>query len=416
MSGFFQDLLTGAAGAFFGSDYLRDYTHASKTFRTNYYQNAPKFKFLFHVHFDINPVVFNNFVGGRTSANVGPNSNFGLLVKDIALPKFSFATVQLNQYNRKRIIQTKIKYDPVEISFHDDNGDTINSLWESYYQYYYNDSNNPSVMFAGKRGGSNIGANDYNERTQYKPSITGDDIWGYNGTTTDPEGIKIPFFRNITVFGFNRHNFTAYTLVNPIITNFSHDSYNYSEGGGVMTNKMSLDYETVVYNYGAIDGRSPGDIVTGFGDNATYDRTTSPINKPGANANILGQGGLVDAAGGAIQDLKNGNLLGAIQKAGTAYNTFKNTNLKQIAAKEILAMGTNAIQNTPNSRNTLFNFPTAGSTPGLLGTANAPIIGGVVAPQPITNEPVAGQQYNGSNLTSAPRVTAGYFLGTPPGP
>lgn len=412
MSGFFQDLLKGAAGAFFGSDYLRDYTHASKTFRTNYYQNAPKFKFLFHVYFDINAAAFNGFVGGRKSTNVGVNSNFGLLVKDVALPKFSFNTVQLNQYNRKRIVQTKIKYDPIEVSFHDDNGDTINSLWEAYYQYYYNDSNNPSVMFAGNRGGPNTGANDYNTRTQYQPSITGDDNWGYNGTTTDPEGIKVPFFSNITVFGFNRHNFTAYTLVNPIITNFSHDSYNYSEGGGVMTNKMTIDYETVVYNYGAIDGRSPSDIVTGFGDIANYDRTVSPIAKAGANATILGQGGLVDAAGGTLDKLKNGDILGAIQTAGTAYNTFKNANLKQIAASEILQMGTNAIQNTPNSRNTLFNFPSAGATPGLLGTANAPLIGGLTKAPVITNEPVTGSQYSGVNATTGPR-TAGYFLGKP---
>ena len=42
MAGFIQDLLTDAAKAFFTSDYLRDYTHASKTFRTDAYGYAPK--------------------------------------------------------------------------------------------------------------------------------------------------------------------------------------------------------------------------------------------------------------------------------------------------------------------------------------------------------------------------------------
>ena len=55
MSGFFQNLLQDAAGTFFGSDFLRDYTHASKTFRPDAYQNAPNFKFLFHVYFELNP-------------------------------------------------------------------------------------------------------------------------------------------------------------------------------------------------------------------------------------------------------------------------------------------------------------------------------------------------------------------------
>ena len=90
MSGFFQNLLTDAAGEFFGSDYLRDYTHASKTFRPNSYQNAPKFKFLFHVYFDINPDVYKPALG----------TNLGLDVKTIKLPGYSFTTHELNQYNR----------------------------------------------------------------------------------------------------------------------------------------------------------------------------------------------------------------------------------------------------------------------------------------------------------------------------
>ena len=54
MAGFFQKLATDAAAGFFGNEYLRDYTHAAKTFIPNAYQYAPKFKFLFHVYFEIN--------------------------------------------------------------------------------------------------------------------------------------------------------------------------------------------------------------------------------------------------------------------------------------------------------------------------------------------------------------------------
>ena len=172
---------------------------------------------------------------------------------------------------------------------------------------------------------------------------------------------------------------------------------------------MTLDYETVVYNYGAISGRAPGDIVTGFGDNATYDRIESPIARAGANATILGQGGLVDAAGGTLNALARGDILGAIKTGGLAYNTFKNTNLKQLAGAELTGMLRNSVQNTPNTRNTLFDFPAAGGSPGPLGTANFPVINGQTRPAPITNEPTAGSQYNGANLTSAPRVI------TPPG-
>lgn len=398
-----ESLLNNFVGGFFGSEYLRDYTHASKTFRANSYQNTPKFKFLFHTYFEINPAAMVYFDGGRSSSNIGNNTNFGLLVKEVKLPSFKFATQSFNQYNRKRIIQTKINYDPIDITFHDDNGDTVNGLWQAYYGYYYNDSRKANV-FTGTTGTTGSTQIDYNSRTIYKDSISGDTDWGYigtsaasngSGTSNQSNGQKIPFFKRITVFGFNQHNFTAYTLINPVITSFSHDSYNYNESGGVMQNRMSLDYETVVYNYGAMSGKSPGDIVTGFGDPQNYDTTLSPISQPGANATILGQGGLVDAADGFIDDISNGNILGAIKTAGTAYNTFKNVNLKQTAGLELTSMLQNTLQNTPNSRNTLFNIPAAGSSPGPVGTNGFNVIGARSAPQTITNEPTAGNQYNG---------------------
>lgn len=391
-----QNFLKDAAGAFFGSDYLRDYTHASKTFRTNSYQNTPKLKFLFHTYFETNAQAFPN------------NFNYGLLVKDIKLPSFTIATHQMNQYNRKRITQSKIKYEAVDITFHDDNNDSVNYLWNNYYQYYYNDGSKPQNILQGFRGttlGESLNyvvppSQQYNDRNIYENSITGDADWGFNGGQTDSAtGKKVPFFKNITVFGFNQHNFTAYTFVNPVITNFNHDTYNYEDGNGVMQNKMTIDYETVVYNYGKMDGRKPGDIVTGFGDVANYDRNVSPIAQPGANGTVLGQGGLVDAAGGALRALGDGDILSAVKTAGTTFNTFKNLNLKSVATAELNAMLRDAVQNTPNTRNSLFNFPKAGSSPGPIGTAAFPTIGARLSPPVISDIGTAGNQYNGEDKT-----------------
>jgi hypothetical protein len=79
----------------------------------------------------------------------------------------------------------------------------------------------------------------------------------------------------------------------------------------------------------------------------------------------LGQGGLKDAAFGIIDNLQNGNVLGAIQTAGVTYNTFKNANLSNIIRAEanqklgeVLTNGaTNAV------RNVKFNTPVFNSTP-----------------------------------------------------
>lgn len=397
MAGFFENLLNDAAAAFFGSEYLRDFNHASKTFRTNSYQNSPKLKFLFHTYFDINPAAY-----GKGLAN---GTNIGLLVKTVKLPSFTFATQELNQYNRKRIVQTKIKYDPINISFHDDGGNTVRDMWKAYYTYYYKDGSKPNVALAGARGGRNIAtpagvsqagaASAYNTRTQYDPSIQGNADWGYIGEPSGGGlGPKVPFFKRITVFGFNQHNWVAYTLINPIITRFGHDTYSYSETSGTMEMTMDLDYETVVYDSGALDGRSPGNIVSGFGDEATYDRRLSPIAKPGANATILGQGGLVNAVGGTLDALSQGNILGAVQTAGTAYNTFKNVNLKNVAVRETLTGLQNAATNTPNvNRNAGFNIPGPfGATPGPAGTAASPTVGVVNAPNAVGAVTTAGRQ------------------------
>lgn len=296
-----QDLQRAAE---FGSSYLRDFTHASKIFRPAGYALAPKFKFLFHTFFDVNPLAYDK--------NIANNNNFGLLVKTVKLPSFNIKTHELNQYNRKRIVQTKINYDPINITFHDDGINIITKLWDAYYSYYYKDSTNLKI-FKGDPGsdvessepGSGAANQNYNVRNIYNSNLAGDNNWGYIGETNEGTQVKLPFFRNITVFGFNRHNFTAYTLINPMITKFDHDTYSYADGAGTMECKMDISYETVVYNEGALDGRSPDNIVKGFGLSSTYDRTLSPITPLGHNGPVPGPGEYMDPEGGFVKSLKD---------------------------------------------------------------------------------------------------------------
>ena len=407
MAGFFQSLVTDAAKGFFGNDYLRDYTHASKTFKPNAYQYAPKFKFLFHVYFEINQSAY--------AVGIPQGANFGLAVKSVKLPSYTFDTHTMNQYNRKRIVQTKIKYDPIDINFHDDNGNLIRNMWYNYYTYYYKDASIPVASVSGRQarqtgnGSTNSPNNtNYNSRNIYSQSITGDTNWGYIGETPDSPATnsqagngqtKIPFFKNVTIFGFNQHKYVAYTLINPIINRFAHDTYDYAQGNGTMENTMTLDYETVKYFQGSIDGKAPSDIVAGFGEPGNYDRQASPITRPGSQSSILGQGGIIDGifgneqrdpitgdilkgpdgknlynSTGFIQDLsgENPNYLSAIQKAGATYNTLKNINLKQAIRSEVTAGITNAIMNPLNNtgRNVLFNLPIFGNTPNQSKQAN----------------------------------------------
>jgi len=400
MAGFFQNLLKDAAGAFFGSEYLRDYTHASKTFRPNFYQYSPKFKYLFHTFFDIDTSAYNQ--------TLSTGANFGLAVKTVKLPSYTFSTSNMNQYNRKRIVQTKINYDPVTITFHDDNGNLIRNLWKAYYTYYYKDGINAGALYRGARGGSTavqVGGGgtrsaptsaNYYDKTTYSNSITGNADWGYIGETSvpsNPDASKSPFFKNITIYGLSRHEGAAYTLINPIITAFSHDTYDYAQGTGTMEMSMTLEYETVVYNEIKMSGAEPDKLIPGFGVGTTYDRTLSPISKPGANATVLGQGGLVDAAGGFLTDLQNGNLLGAVQKAGTSYNTFKNLDLKKTAKQELLGGLQNSLNNQANiTRNSQYDIPVNAASPGPLNLAGTPTTGATQQPVQLGGPGYAGKQ------------------------
>ena len=127
-----------------------------------------------------------------------------------------------------------------------------------------------------------------------------------------------------------------------MIKDWAHDTYDYSAGNGIMTNTMTIEYETVKYGQGAVGGATPSNTVPGFADPAHYDTVKSALARPGATATVFGQGGLVDAIEGTFDDLallasgKGGvqNVLGAIQQAGTANQTFKNKNLRSIVNQE----------------------------------------------------------------------------------
>jgi hypothetical protein len=330
-----QDFLKG----FFGTDTLRDYTHASKVFRSNGYELKPRFKFLFHVAFSINTAEIPSLRGalGLTDEN-----NLSLVVKTVDLPKYNIQTETLNQYNRKRVVQTKINYEPVNITFHDDGGDLVRNMWYNYYSYYYKDPTQQYGANNNTNGSLGASANrttgfGYNSRDIYNNDRLVND-WGYIGESIS-DGVssasgKPPFFKDIRIFGFDyQHKYAEYVLINPLITNWSHDQYDYAQGSGIMQHSMTIAYETVKYYQGA-----PNKQAAGFANPAHYDTRTSPISRAGSTQTILGQGGLLDAVGGISQDLQSGSvlgLIGAVQKAGTAYNTFQNVNLGQTLQTEV---------------------------------------------------------------------------------
>ena len=312
----FQDGLPG----------MKDYRHASRLYLDDNFKLMPKQKFLFHVVFNTDETLF---IDGF-SANERYQLN--MLVKQCDLPKYNLSYEEKVQYNKKMYAGTRIAYEPVNITFHDDHADTVNAFWKKYYEYNIADS---------------IGMN-----SDLTISNTIDDyyIFGDDRKTTKfgmdtPKERRKPYLKGIEIFVLHKQRFTSMTLVNPVIGSFSHDNLDQADGAGIMNNTMQILYETVIYKSGIINKNN----VPGFAT-INYDNSPSPLTILGGGTNsIFGPGGVVDGVGSVIKNVQSGNILGAILSATNTYNNAKKIKksdvkeeLKGIAKDGILAVGKQA--------------------------------------------------------------------------
>ena len=357
---------------FGAGDNLKDFAHASRLFVGDNYNLAPRQGFLYHVFFDINPQ-FSSKVGRQQQIESG------MLVKSVDLPKFSIDTKTLNNYNKWDIVQTKVKYDPVNIVFHDDHADVIRSLWFYYYNYYYRDAD---LGYQGPSGAVNPG---YRQNTKYKNRQN--NSWGYT-----PAGTGSNFIDAIRIYSLSQKRFAEYVLINPKITGFKHGQHQ-AGNNEAMQHDMSVSYEAVLY--GA--GWTSKNTVAGFAD-IHYDHTPSPLTPAGGGTrSILGPGGLIDIAGDVVGDLgkKDSNYAADIFKAFRGYQTLKNTNLAAAAKAELSQIGKDILRGNTNTLSRFF-IPTAGQ--------NSPIY-------QYGDKTNKGISSNGENVGSSERgLTAGTEL------
>lgn len=308
-------------------DSIKDYQHAQRTFIDGLYRLSPKQKFLFHVYVDLNPNI--------VPLNQNKQIEIGLMAKTAQLPKFTVQNKVLNAYNRKSIVQERIQYDPVVLTFHDDNADVVREFWYGYYSHYYRDSDHALTAYRAPHK--------YNERQIQS--------WGYSPNSPK----ETQYINSIRIYSLHQKSFSSYILINPTITAFQHGDHAYEDGAGTMEHSMTLQYEAVQYETGPV---SKGTVL---GWNVIhYDRTPSPLSAAGGGTtSILGPGGLVQSAGDIVNNLANGNFLAAGLSGFRSFNNFKGKNLKEVAGAELQQVGKNILRGQ-NPLSTVF-IPTAGS-------------------------------------------------------
>lgn len=283
----FSSLFTSLTGA--GFFYEKSSRHATYNFNQDgqgLYRNQPRFPFEYYININLNNVgsatsYISQFFNNPNWQQVLP------LVKSIEMPSMKIETTPLNQYNRKRLSQTKIAYEPVKAVFHDvADGKTL-KFWDMYYRYYFDDGNEPGKNEAKKPQGNNKQYSVEQFLKNITPSINKDilnlpssikDVFsgGKNKNNDLPTntlgeknaiqnivadsldnhhfGFNLPTVMNIRnliqsidIYQVHGGRFNQVTLVNPRISAFTHDVLNYSDSDRTLELTFTFEYEYAYY-------------------------------------------------------------------------------------------------------------------------------------------------------------------------
>lgn len=305
--------------------WLKDQAHASAVYRDdNLYDLAPKAGWIYYVRLGINPDV-------RAQLNKTWASRFmpfvGLLTKSVDLPKFKITTETVNQYNRKSVVQTKLNYESVTLTFHDDNANATTNLWRNYYAYYC------------AEGNDSVNSN-------FKKSVTTPDFSNNKyDTTVYPygfaNGANAPFFNSIDIYLLNKQRYTLMSLINPVIKEWQHGQVDQNGGSKMLDSRMTIDYETVLYRTGSAS--SVG--FSQFGEH--YDRNPSPLSiAGGGTTSLFGPGGVIPGASQILGEFSDVNSstdpFELIQIAGQTANLVRNAS--KLTAAQIRQEGYSVLQ------------------------------------------------------------------------
>jgi len=187
----------------------------------------PRPKFLFTVN-------FNRPIGQGGVTRYGDwTTGVSFLIKSATRPNIAFKTETLNQYNKKRVIQTGIEYEPIEVTFYDTYDQRVVQMFKEYCQYYYGD-------FFGTRTSWN-----YDVIASRFQTAQGDLDFGFNAPNTN--GNNAYFFSDIEFYQFGAGRFNKFTLINPKIQSFNYDDEDYSDNTSPQMIRIRFAYEGIIF-------------------------------------------------------------------------------------------------------------------------------------------------------------------------
>jgi hypothetical protein len=163
------------------------------------------------------------------------------VVKSMDRPAVQATVEEINQYNRKRLINTGVKYQPVNCTFYDTADGAAMDMWIQYARYYFMDYHHEQTDYR-----DDILHPEMGDATGSGPNGSGKRGYGFNIRDNAPnEGIGSQhFFHKVVVYQLWGNEYTSYELLNPRITSFTPDDLTY-DNAEVNTIQVSLSYEAI---------------------------------------------------------------------------------------------------------------------------------------------------------------------------
>lgn len=228
--------------------YMRDFKNATR-FQPGV--DPVRHKFQGYVNFILNRDLFASLYGNPTGENEF-RTTISSLVRSAQMPGVSFKTEVMNEYNRKKIVNTGVEYEPVNMTVYDTVGNEWLILLMKYFSYHYmnprnkNSSDSRDVAGSVSREGGAEEINSFFGRE----GIFDSNAAGYNPNRTPN------FFERIDYVLYHGNRGVQYSLINPVLTNFRASDIDYSDSG-FKDFELGFQYESfTVYdkvNFGLTD-------------------------------------------------------------------------------------------------------------------------------------------------------------------
>jgi len=289
-----------------------------------YWGATPLLAFQYYVRFyfdeDVLDEMFSNDIKANTlfaSLDATDVPHLGPMLKNFTMPSMSIDTDVYNEYNRKRISQSKINFEPVTLTFHDVVNGVTSGIWQAYYMHYFNDGS-PIDKTGAVKG-------DVVKTQEINPSgeSVSEKSFGYNLPNLKN---KRNLISRIEIFQIHAAKAQKTTLYNPRISKFDADTMTYEESRPVEVS-YTMEYEYATFEFTLNMEDLGPDVNNFFNIGKPFD---IKIDKPGITDKAGFFSGLLDDifGGGALETAQDildtaKEVAAKVQQVSSTYSNIK---------------------------------------------------------------------------------------------